>query len=64
MDRKISLAPEVLKNTNSKKNKFFEGWYFKHVSKDYQSHLVVIPGISINEKDAHAFIQLITGEPF
>ena len=64
MSRKISVSPEVIKRANSKNRTYFEGWYFKHVAKDSKTHLVAIPGISINEKDTHAFIQLITGEPF
>ena len=64
MSRKISLSPEVLKRVNNKNKTYFEGWYFKHVAKDNRTHLVAIPGISINANDSHAFIQLITGEPF
>jgi hypothetical protein len=48
---------------NSKRKKYFEGWYFKMVSKAGDSILSVIPGISLSEtgEEKHAFIQLING---
>ncbi|WP_462281113.1 tocopherol cyclase family protein [Salinivirga cyanobacteriivorans] len=48
---------------NKKKNKYFEGWYFKMVSKNGEAILSVIPGISLskNGDEQHAFIQLING---
>ncbi len=42
-------------------NNYFEGWYFKHVSQDYQQVLSIIPGISLSS-DSHAFIQIINGK--
>lgn len=55
--------PDVFQG-NSKKKKYFEGWYFKMVSVDGSSILSVIPGISLarNGKDQHAFIQIIDGK--
>ena len=49
---------------NKKTKKYFEGWYFKMVSKDELSILSVIPGISISEDGStkHAFIQIIDGK--
>ncbi|WP_068348113.1 tocopherol cyclase family protein [Kosmotoga arenicorallina] len=48
-----------------KKERFFEGWYFKFVSKDRQKALAVIPGVSINNgNSSHAFIQLIANDNF
>jgi hypothetical protein len=49
---------------NKKTKKYFEGWYFKMVSKDEMSILSVIPGISISEDGStkHAFIQIIDGK--
>lgn len=41
------------------KNEYFEGWYFKHVSKDLRSIISIIPGISRNLEDTHSFIQTI-----
>lgn len=38
---------------------YFEGWYFKQVTKDQKVTLSVIPGISLDEEDPHCFIQVI-----
>lgn len=46
---------------NLKNKQYFEGWYFKHISADQDSALSIIPGISLNPKDSHSFIQLIDG---
>ncbi|MCD4827531.1 MAG: tocopherol cyclase family protein [Acholeplasmataceae bacterium] len=43
---------------NKKKNNYFEGWYYKLVTKDKKTSVAFIPGISINKKDPHAFIQV------
>lgn len=45
---------------NFKKKKYFEGWYYKFVSKDMLNSLVLIPGISLNKEHSHAFIQVFT----
>jgi len=42
---------------NSKKSEFFEGWYYKITSDDYQ--IAVIPGISIGEDNQQCFIQIL-----
>lgn len=42
----------------NKKDEYFEGWYFKHVSADLKRIISFIPGIS-KGKDSHAFIQVI-----
>ena len=47
---------------NRKKNNYFEGWYFKFVTKDLKLTVSFIPGISINKKDPHAFIQVIIND--
>jgi hypothetical protein len=52
--------PEVFQGNLKKKN-YFEGWYFKHVSSDMNNVLIFIPGISLNNNDPHAFIQIIDG---
>lgn len=39
------------------KNKYFEGWYFKHESEN--AVIALIPGISCDAENKHAFIQLI-----
>ncbi len=43
--------------------KYFEGWYFKLVSKDEGSIFALIPGVSygINGSKPHSFIQVIDG---
>lgn len=48
---------------NTKRKKYFEGWYFKMVARDGSSIMSVIPGISLSAdgKEQHAFIQLIDG---
>jgi len=45
-----------------KKDHYFEGWYYKCVSKDERHTVSFIPGISINKKHPHAFIQVIHNE--
>jgi tocopherol cyclase len=52
--------PEIFQGSLTKK-KYFEGWYFKHVSNDMKHVWSFIPGISLNEKDPHCFIQIING---
>jgi tocopherol cyclase len=49
---------------NKKTEKYFEGWYFKMVSKDGSSIMSVIPGISLSSDGQykHAFIQIIDGK--
>lgn len=44
-----------------KKKNYFEGWYYKQVTKDTKETLVCIPGISTAAENPHAFIQLIYG---
>lgn len=44
----------------NKSRNYFEGWYFKNVNS--QKGISFIPGISINNEDAKAFIQIITNE--
>jgi tocopherol cyclase len=52
--------PGIFQGNMNKKN-YFEGWYFKHVSHDLNHVWSFIPGISLNEEDPHAFIQVING---
>lgn len=54
------LYPELFQG-NLKKRNYFEGWYFKHVSKDLRYVYSFIPGISLSEDDPHSFIQVING---
>lgn len=46
-------------NGKKKKNKYFEGWYFKQVSAELNHIISGIPGISNSENDSHSFIQTI-----
>ena len=46
---------------NLNKNRYFEGWYFKHVSFDREHVFSFIPGIALTKKGKHAFIQVIDG---
>jgi tocopherol cyclase len=52
--------PELFQGNLEKKN-YFEGWYFKHVSRDLDHVWSFIPGISLNANDPHCFIQVING---
>lgn len=47
--------PEILQ-WNGKRTHYFEGWYFKSVSKDSKRAIAVIPGISVEKDNRHAFI--------
>ena len=53
------LHPEVFQGS-LKKKRYFEGWYFKHVSASGDKAFAVIPGVSLSE-DSHSFIQFIDG---
>lgn len=48
---------------NSGKRPFFEGWYFKLVSKDQRKSYIIIPGVFLDRSDSRskAFIQLMDG---
>lgn len=52
--------PEVFQGS-LKNKRYFEGWYFKHVSSDLKHVWSFIPGISINDNETHSFIQVING---
>jgi hypothetical protein len=52
--------PELFQG-NLRKKHYFEGWYFKHVTRDLSNTFSVIPGISLAENDTHAFIQIMNG---
>jgi tocopherol cyclase len=43
---------------NKKRDNYFEGWYYKFVSADETKTIALIPGVSINKEDQHAFIQV------
>jgi hypothetical protein len=50
--------PEIFQGKNQKKN-YFEGWYYKVIDKNKEHALAIIPGISIEKEDPHAFIQIL-----
>lgn len=52
--------PEVFQGRLSWK-RYFEGWYFKHVSADLSQVYSFIPGVALNSAHPHAFIQVING---
>lgn len=52
--------PEVFQGRLSWK-RYFEGWYFKHVSADLNQVYSFIPGVALNTTQPHAFIQVING---
>lgn len=43
----------------NRSKEYFEGWYFKQVSKDERSAISFIPGASLAKEDPHCFIQYI-----
>ena len=51
------LKNPILFQGNLKKKNYFEGWYYKMVSRDLNYSLAVIPGVSVNRDNPHAFIQ-------
>ncbi len=55
------FKPSVFQGSLKKKN-YFEGWYFKQVSKSTANTYSIIPGISLIENDPHAFIQVMDGQ--
>ncbi len=60
MWRKFKLLKNpILFQGKGKSKRYFEGWYFKQVSDDLKTTISFIPGISLDEKDPHSFIQCI-----
>lgn len=49
----------ILFQGNLEKKNYFEGWYYKQVTADQKIRLSFIPGVSLNKKDSHSFIQYI-----
>ncbi len=44
-----------------RRQRYFEGWYFKHVAADGGAVFAFIPGISLTPRGSTAFVQLIDG---
>lgn len=57
----MSVFQPIIFQGNLNKKKYFEGWYFKHVSLDRENVFSFIPGIALTKNDKHAFIQVIDG---
>jgi tocopherol cyclase len=51
----------ILFQGNLNRNRYFEGWYFKHVSSNRDHVYSFIPGVALTKTDKHAFIQVIDG---
>jgi len=51
----------VLFQGSLSRRRYFEGWYFKHVSADRRSVFAFIPGVSLSGPSSHAFVQMIEG---
>ncbi len=52
--------PEVFQGSLRKRH-YFEGWYFKHVTRNPEHAISIIPGVSLAENDSHSFIQVMDG---
>ena len=50
----------ILFQGDIKKKVYFEGWYYKQVTRDESELISFIPGISLNETDKHCFVQYIS----
>jgi tocopherol cyclase len=50
--------PLLFQGRNKRKN-YFEGWYFKQVDATRQTTLALIPGVSLEQGNRHAFLQVI-----
>lgn len=57
--KKRIFNQELYQGKQLKKDNYFEGWYFKHVTNDTQKTISFIVGISYNKKDSHSFIQIL-----
>lgn len=51
------IKSPILFQGNLKKRHYFEGWFYKQVSKDEKSVVSFIPGISLFDNDLHSFVQ-------
>jgi hypothetical protein len=54
------IKEPILFQGRNKKDKYFEGWFFKQVSADLKNSICIIPGVSLDPHNPHAFIQTIT----
>jgi len=49
----------ILFQGSFKKKHYFEGWYYKHATRDEKCLVSFIPGISTADNDPHSFVQYI-----
>ncbi|MBK9390877.1 MAG: hypothetical protein IPN68_12015 [Bacteroidetes bacterium] len=61
INRMLKIFKPELFQGSLQTNNYFEGWYFKHVSKNLNNVYSFIPGISLSDNDPHSFIQVING---
>lgn len=52
------ISPIIFQG-NHMPHHYFEGWYYKQVSKDGRTAVSLIPGVSLAKGDAHCFVQYI-----
>ncbi len=56
------FKPDMFQGWGKTKN-YFEGWYFKIISKNKENALAIIPGIAYDNKgEGHSFIQILDGK--
>ena len=53
------IKDPILFQGNNKSKGYFEGWYYKQISKDEKRVISFIPGISLFNNDVHCFVQYI-----
>lgn len=53
------ITHPLLFQGNNKSKEYFEGWYYKQISKDEKTVISFIPGISMFNNDVHSFVQYI-----
>jgi len=53
------IRDPILFQGNVNDNEYFEGWYYKQVSKDEKTAISFIPGVSSSIGDVHSFVQYI-----
>ncbi|MFA5006904.1 MAG: tocopherol cyclase family protein [Candidatus Izemoplasmatales bacterium] len=51
------IHPEYFQGAR-KYDRYFEGWYYKLVTADGSHTIALIPGVSVNRDDPHAFVQV------
>jgi tocopherol cyclase len=58
-NEECAMKKPILFQGSNKKDRYFEGWYFKQVCEQLQQTISFIPGVSLRKGDQHAFIQVI-----